>query len=93
MGLKASFMGPHGQLVLFLGNKSPAALTGVVVRGAAGAAARLPAGTRAPRHRAEEAGVLDACIPGTSIKARHCKLGLRKVHVTRLYGRVTQLYS
>jgi len=30
VGLKASFMGPHGQLVLFLGNKSPAPLTGVV---------------------------------------------------------------
>ena len=30
VGLKSSFMGPHGQLMLFLGNKSPAPLTGVV---------------------------------------------------------------
>ena len=31
VGLKSSFLGPHGQLVLFLGNKSPASLTSVVV--------------------------------------------------------------
>ncbi len=31
VGLKSSFIGPHGQLVLFLGNKSPASLTSVVV--------------------------------------------------------------